>query len=127
MELANTTCTVDHPPSVDIPEGYDTHPAMGMAPAPSRSDRLAWNYTWYDRYVRRPIPFVIAGSFNDNSQLETQVVCKAPSRVLSGSREPEGNFPENPAQSAGVCLSWRVSDRLAWITASLVAMAVMLM
>lgn len=117
MDFLNQTCAFPSPPRISILEGYRTIPALGQGIAPSNTDRNADEFVWYDRHIERPIPWVIAASFN-NGTTETQVVCVAPDNVQEGSRVPKG---DTPSHSAGVSRDWHFIGQLAIATAGVVS------
>lgn len=70
------------------------------------------DFTWYDRHVQRPIPWVIAAAHplgDPNSprrNVQTRIVCVAPRNVEGGSREPDTEFPEGNQSGAAQLRLW---------------------
>jgi hypothetical protein len=73
-----------------MPSEYLTWPVMGLSAAPGNSDRFPDNFTYYDRYVRQPRPWVVAGSMG-----QTKVLCIAPDQLVGETRTPNGAWPPN--------------------------------
>ncbi|KAH7402902.1 hypothetical protein BKA66DRAFT_564788 [Pyrenochaeta sp. MPI-SDFR-AT-0127] len=107
QDMTNHSCTIPSPPGFDIPSNYRTHAGTGFGASPATSDEDHRNFTWYERHVQRPIPWVIAGSFNNNTFSETKVICVAPNVIVEGSRMPQESFPHSNASTrAGLPSTW---------------------
>jgi hypothetical protein len=69
---------------LDLPENYNTRALFGWSF--DEYDTDAQNFTWYDQYVTRPMPMVVATV--KDGKAETRVRCISPDDVLEGSRVP---------------------------------------
>jgi hypothetical protein len=129
MDLSNATCT--EPPSnysLDIPSDYHTSQLFGFGP--NKYDTNVSDYTWYDLYMKRAVPFVVS-VIKDGQEVEApQVVCLSPHDLVNGSKKPaddvgagegtpgsegggSGSGSGGNGQSAGVSVDWRAKGLMA--------------
>ena len=117
--LTNTTCN-GAPPGIDVPAGFSTRGLFGVGPTqePWDYDTNVDNFTWYDEYITRPVPVLVAAVSEEASMGGvTKVVCIAPDHVREGSRlPPESVNNENAA--AGI--EWGRKAGMATLVAGLV-------
>jgi hypothetical protein len=144
MDLSNATCT--EPPSnysLDIPSDYHTSQLFGFGP--NKYDTNVSDYTWYDLYMKRAVPFVVS-VIKDGQEVEApQVVCLSPHDVVNGSRKPaddvgvgegtpgsegggsgSGSGSGGNGQSAGVSVDWRAKGLMAMGMAAVTGLSLML-
>ncbi|KAJ4986371.1 hypothetical protein SVAN01_08188 [Stagonosporopsis vannaccii] len=91
IDAANVTCTDDRVPGTQQPpDGYTSTALFGLSGfGDAESDRAdPTQFTWYERYVSRPYPWVVAHR-GENDESWTSVVCVTPGEVGEGSRDPE--------------------------------------
>ena len=119
--LTNTTCNAA-PPGIDVPAGFSTRPLFGTGPteAPWEYDTDVDNFTWYDEYITRPVPVLVAAASDDAPGGVTKVVCIAPDHVREGSRvPPESVNNENAAAN----MEWSKKAGIATLVAGVVVMS----
>jgi hypothetical protein len=112
VDLRNTTCT-ESPRDYELDIFPDYHTSQLFGYGADIYDTDASNYTWYDRYMKRAVPFVVS-VIRDGQEAETpQVVCLSADNVVNGSREPdededvgEGTGSGDDRQSTGVSVYW---------------------
>ena len=108
-DVANGTCSIDHPPGSTSPDNYRTFAALGEGIV-DRGGNVS-DFSRYDLYVRQTIPFVVSAQFSGGIS-ETQVLCVAPKEIAEGGRMPEQRSAASSSQQG-----------LGWTTVA-VAMAV---
>ena len=120
--LTNTTCNAT-PPGIDIPAGYSSHALFGVGPTqePWDYDTDVDNFTWYDEYITRPVPVLVAAASDDSvTGGVTKVVCIAPDHVREGSRVPPESV-NNENAAAG--MDWGRKAGMATLVAGVVVMS----
>ncbi|OWY45761.1 hypothetical protein AA0118_g9252 [Alternaria tenuissima] len=119
--LTNTTCNAA-PPGIDVPAGFSTRGLFGTGPteAPWEYDTDVDNFTWYDEYITRPVPVLVAAASDDAPGGVTKVVCIAPDHVREGSRVPPESV-NNENAAAG--MEWGRKAGMATLVAGVVVMS----
>jgi hypothetical protein len=120
--LTNTTCN-GAPPGIDVPAGFSTRGLFGVGPTqePWDYDTNVDNFTWYDEYITRPVPVLVAAVSEEASMGGvTKVVCIAPDHVREGSRVPPESV-NNENAAAG--MEWGRKAGMATLVAGVVVMS----
>ncbi|CAN9245848.1 unnamed protein product [Alternaria alternata] len=120
--LTNTTCNAA-PPGIDVPAGFSTRGLFGVGPTqePWDYDTNVENFTWYDEYITRPVPVLVAAVSEEASMGGvTKVVCIAPDHVREGSRVPPESV-NNENSAAG--MEWGRKAGMATLVAGVVVMS----
>ena len=123
--LTNTTCN-GAPPGIDVPAGFSTHGLFGVGPTqePWDYDTDVDNFTWYDEYITRPVPVLVAAVSEEASMGGvTKVVCIAPDHVREGSRVPPESV-NNENAAAG--MKWGRTAEMATLVAGVVVMSLVI-
>ena len=117
--LTNTTCN-GAPPGIDVPAGFSTHGLFGVGPTqePWDYDTDVDNFTWYDEYITKPVPVLVAAVSEEASMGGvTKVVCIAPDHVREGSRVPPESVNN---ENAAADVEWGRKAGMATFVAGLV-------
>lgn len=83
---------------------------MGLGRSLGITEQGMSDFTYYDRFVRQTVPWVVSVSLN--GQVETKVVCVAPSNVTLTSRTPQGPWP--PAGGSSSTTPNGAGERVRW-------------
>ncbi|KAG9189895.1 hypothetical protein G6011_06763 [Alternaria panax] len=126
LNATNMTCATSVP-GLDPPEGYNTQPLFGWSL--SEYDTDARSFTWYDQYVTRPVPMVVASVKDGKAQ--SKVMCISPDDVLEGSRVPAdtvnaGGNGADDAESAAAGVRWGRKAGMASLMAGVTAVSFVL-
>jgi hypothetical protein len=129
VDLRNTTCT-NSPCDYELDISTDYHTSQLFGYGADIYDTDASNYTWYDLYMKRTVPFVVS-VISDGQEAETpQVVCLSADDIANGSREPDkgvdvgegtgnsdgqggGDGNGGDGQSTGVSVDWKAKGWMA--------------
>lgn len=87
--MSNSTCTPYRVPGADQPpSAYTNHGlfGVGFGGDDSSDAKDPSKFTWYDKYVGQPMPWLVA--VEQDGKTSTSVVCAAPRQVQGGAREP---------------------------------------
>lgn len=114
LRFANRTSDYTSPPKgmeLDLPSDYETFGLYGVKP--SLYDTTPDNFTYYERYAKQPVPFVV--SEVNRGRAQTKVFCVAPDKATSGSHKLEDT------ESMGTQMEWRTASWMTVWTVFLVA------
>ncbi|KAL1796191.1 hypothetical protein ACET3X_004731 [Alternaria dauci] len=123
--LTNTTCNAA-PPGIDVPAGFSTRGLFGVGPTqqPWDYDTNVDNFTWYDEYMTRPVPVLVAAASDDGPMGGvTKLVCIAPDDVREGSRVPPESVNN---ENAAAAMQWGKKAGVATLLAGIVVMSFVL-
>ncbi|KAF3034147.1 hypothetical protein E8E12_003701 [Didymella heteroderae] len=90
LDVSNATCRDARIPGADQPPtSYTNHALFGVEFGGDETSDAADpdKFTWYNRYVTRPMPWLVA--VDEGGETKTRVVCVAPRNVQGGNQRPE--------------------------------------
>ncbi len=104
FNFSSSACSISDLTGADLPDNYRTFAGIGTITLTLNPEPEDDSYDMYELRVRQPAPVLIKARLGDSGPIAYQrqkMLCIAPSKVVEGSREPEGDFPPSSASGLG--------------------------